>query len=248
LFITAKAAARSSRKGEDRRAQSSAFTLIELLIVIAIIALAASILLPALGQSREAARIAVCESNLRQQMVAFEAYTRDYEQFYPAADDPVSLSPFCWLWMGQGFRGFIGPYLVPDINAQNPGVLTCPSETTPGEEYERTSYAYSLAFYHSSEQINSLSSPTDTYTNPQPAVGCNTSLVRRPANKIMVGEWASNHAPLDADQGWWDLRGRRTYLFADGHAAYLKAGALLRACDALPDPHLTINGVAGTDY
>ena len=248
MFTAAMKIVRSLGSHEARPAPSPAFTLVELLVVMAIVALAASILLPALGQSRETARIAICQSNLRQQMLAFEAYMGDYEQFYPAANDPVSLSPFCWLWMGQGFRGFIGPYLVPEIDARNPSVLTCPSETTPGEEYERTSYAYSLAFYHSPDQINALRSPADTYTNPQPAVGCNTSMVRQPANKIMVGEWASNHRPLDADQGWWDLRGRRAYLFADGHTGYHKAEALFRACDNLPDPHLTVNGVTGTDY
>jgi prepilin-type processing-associated H-X9-DG protein len=231
-----------------QRSRLLAFTLLELLLVIAIISLVISIVLPALSRSRETARVAMCQSNLRQQIIAVEAYIGDYEQFYPAADDPVSMAPFYWLWMGLGYRQFIGTYLVPNISAQNPSVLTCPSEATSPDAYDRTSYMYSLAFYHSPEQINALSSPADTYTNPQPAVGCNTSLVRRPADKIMAGEWASNHGPLEGDQGWWDLRGRRAYLFADGHAAYLKASLLHPARDNLPDPHLTINGVAGTDY
>ncbi len=61
-----------------------AFTLIELLTVIAIIGVLAGILIPTLGAVRESAHRSTCQSNLRQLAMAGRLYTQDHRGQFPS--------------------------------------------------------------------------------------------------------------------------------------------------------------------
>jgi len=60
-----------------------AFTLVEMLLVVALIALLISMLLPQLNRARESARRAQCANNLHQSHLGFVNYSFDNRTFYP---------------------------------------------------------------------------------------------------------------------------------------------------------------------
>jgi prepilin-type N-terminal cleavage/methylation domain-containing protein len=65
------------------RRRTQAFTLIELLVTVAIIAILAALLLPALSGSKEKARRVTCKSHLRQFALAVHLYAMDHEDNVP---------------------------------------------------------------------------------------------------------------------------------------------------------------------
>ena len=76
-----------NRTGSGSRGSASrGFTLIELLVVIAIIAILAALLLPALSAAKRKARLAQCQNNFHQIMIACTVYANDYNDYYPVCN------------------------------------------------------------------------------------------------------------------------------------------------------------------
>ena len=225
---------------------SRAFTLVELLVVMAILSLVLSVSVPSLRRARANAFRVGCAHHLRQVGLAMDLYVAGNDHTYPCAQDPVPGKPY-WLWMGRGWRSFLEPYLTTRIDAAHPSVLLCPADRTDPNRYDSTSYAYSMAFYHRPEQIDALSEPNDTYTNPQPSVPQRTPEVAFPAAKILIGEWFSNHRAVEQETGWWNWQGTRNFLLADGQVAFVPAERIRPANDGLPDANLTVHGIKGRD-
>jgi len=95
------------------------FTLIELMIVVAIIAILAGILIPNFTHARAQAQTAACEANLREIATAFELYYADNQQ-YPAAAGATNVTPAALALNGVNYLN-----TVPQDPSANPTNKNC---------------------------------------------------------------------------------------------------------------------------
>lgn len=144
--------------------------MIELLVVIAIIAILAAILFPVFAKARDKARMATCQSNLKQIGQAFSLYEQDNEGFVPSS---TRISGVDTYWYHR-----LLPYINQSTGQDNKNrqiIFCCPSDN---------SYAYSWSGI--SYGINVQISGWNGKTMPYPLV--NISDVQRTDGVIFVAE------------------------------------------------------------
>jgi len=170
------------------------FTVVELLVVVLIIGLLVAMLLPALSKANEAARRAVCASNLRQIGLAVLQYRNDNTDWffpisYPARPDGTT-SYFFGDVDADGHIDASKGYLIPYLE-EGGTVDACPSfregDFTRRFQGQSWGYAYNYAY---------LGSNGETYTYEWP-----------PGNIVEV--------PKDMHAGHSITKTTRTVLFAD---------------------------------
>ncbi|MHC4444443.1 MAG: type II secretion system protein [Planctomycetota bacterium] len=107
------------------------FTLIEILVVVAIIALLMAILIPSLSRAKEQAKQSVCLSNLHQHGLAFTAFAANHKGYLPiAARFKYALAEGEYYLKPGGSRDWVqvnGGALYPRYIGKNPELFYCPS-------------------------------------------------------------------------------------------------------------------------
>lgn len=107
------------------------FTLLELLVVMAIIAVLAALLLPGMTRAREAGRATACLSNLRQLGIALQLYVQDNQNHLPCMRDKSLTTT----------NDLPSPDVVLSHYAGSPKVFRCPSDFR--QVFETTGSSYS---------------------------------------------------------------------------------------------------------
>ena len=108
------------------------FTLVDLLVVTAIIAVLASLLLPALGRANRSARSAACLSNLHQIGLALDLYVQDNGDHLPSCAELPTVNTNL-----PSISAMLGPCL------QAKAVFQCPEDRTIFPT-EQTSYEWNM--------------------------------------------------------------------------------------------------------
>lgn len=188
-----------------------AFSLIELLVVVAIVSLLLGLLLPALSDAREGARQTVCASNARQLLIALDTYATDHKDRYaPGAADAL-LNRSRWHGTRTGASGPFSPVggpLTPYLSSgddapatASTSVRTCPTFAPTARQlassnigFERSAggYGYNNAFIGTDRARLARDAATgrDVYSLLTDRLGAPRARFQNPASTIAFADSA----------------------------------------------------------
>lgn len=202
-----------------------AFTVMELLVVMAVIVILAALLLPTLARSRQRAQQIRCASNLHQIGLGLQNFVAD-NHAYPTIYSPTN-SEQSGTWGRQIERG--GFDLEVKSNALAEGVWHCPSVQfkNPPTNFVRASYGYN-AYGAVRKATNSLGLTGNIFVQSRASISftrVNESEVVNPSDMMAIGDSMNGviefwRLPAYLKPGGLaDLRhqGRLNVVFCDAH-------------------------------
>jgi prepilin-type N-terminal cleavage/methylation domain-containing protein len=219
-----------------------AFTLVELLVVIALIATLAGLLLPALSADKGQAKRTACMNNLGQLSLGLRMYCDDSEDTLPGTrgDSITAYSYF-------SFRSLVQSYVGLRANpSPQDKLFACPADTfcydfsntapslpvlVHASQYEQSNSVYSSYFFNAG-----ISNTWSIYTNIIGVGGRKLSSINGPARIVLMAEipalfpysWhepgkSSAYGSVMFDHGALVFQDARNIVsFVDGHQSYIK--------------------------
>lgn len=217
------------------RSGRRAFTLVELLISIAIIGVLVALLLPAIQYARESARRSRCLSNLHQIGVAFQQYLDVHGQRckYPYAAQVPSVS--IYTPPRPSIVTVLGDFVEAGALAKDNPVFSCPSDMLPDSDSARLAKGYQTYYEREGLSYEYDAARLSGYTREQVVAraqrqrpGRSGMIRRRGAEDIWIlydlNTFHGNSVfdPAQSDLDVTDLidlgETARCFLFMDGHA------------------------------
>ena len=188
------------------------FTLIELLVVVAIIAILASLLLPAITRAKKASHLAACSSNLRQMAVSIQVYTVENNDDLPLISERYWGAPTQRGLVGGGHGFTIFGLLLTQTDIPM-GAFRCPADRRdyeineanfytigPGIAWRETLFDYGANAVGHGMTTRRLpwSIPP---TSPNPGGRLKQSAIPNPSKLLTVWD---GHIPLWTIHGGWE--------------------------------------------
>jgi prepilin-type N-terminal cleavage/methylation domain-containing protein len=182
------------------RVKRGAFTLVELLIVIGIIAVLIGVLMPVLAKARAAANRTVCLSNIRQLGIGILMYCNENDGWFPTcawAENGISHKQFPDDWIHwQANRNLDDSAIAKFVGRGEKlkSILRCPADSFDGRKTRITASPGQGPYLYSYNMNHAIA------TNVKPYPGQRTKITqwRAPCRKIMLTELLerANDSPI----------------------------------------------------
>ena len=217
-----------------------AFTLVEILVVLAIIGILAALLFPAFNRVRRRSYQTSCSSNLKQLGLAVSLYQQDYDGLFPRGGDPTDLETDTWHTFDNGVYEWQIGQLPPLTYVLRPYVKSAELWHCPADEgfdvtdisqqvldARPSSFAkFGMSYYYRTELTLKRKKELSGYSNANPPAEYG------PAD---INVLADGHGSWHGQDEPWSLR-RYNVLMGDGHVANFTRHQLQNAWRLKLDP------------
>ena len=224
----------ASGRRTGRSNSHGAFTLLELLVVIAVIGILTALLFPALSKAKSSAKRTVCLNHLRQISLGIQMYADDMDDVGPAKiSEKKSLDG--WTAYKQLVKNYVGQNTA---SSSEDKLFACPTDNyhydftaaspkayvyvkSPVHRQKWSDYA-SYAFNGGNTRTNSATGATS------PGIaGIKLSSIREPSRTVLVAEYPaffcfSWHEPQNPRFPHYFNNARNVVGFVDGHVSYIR--------------------------